>query len=163
MATSGIRFNQIKASCRQGNADCGQAFGGGSTNAGEFVLYDANGNVVSSGAKGTAKGDLLVYDGSAWTPLRAGTDGDVLTARSGASTGVDWEAASGGGSSGTNTETPSGTMDGSNLTFTLAHTPIMGLFLNGVWQRPVVDYILSASTITYTVAPKSTDTHTASY
>lgn len=65
---------------------------------------------------------------------------------------------------GTNVQTPSGTMNGSNVTFTLANVPITGLFLNGVWQRPAgVDYSLSGSTITYTVAPKSTDTHTAAY
>ena len=44
-----------------------------------------------------AKGTILVYNGSAWVPLAVGTDGQVLTAESGQSTGLEWMAASGGG------------------------------------------------------------------
>lgn len=50
-------------------------------------------------------------------------------------------------------ETPSGVIDGSNVTFTLAHTPIGGqimLYLNGQYMTVGVgeDYILSGITIT---------------
>ena len=50
-------------------------------------------------------------------------------------------------------ETPSGVIDGSNVTFTLAHTPTGGqimLYLNGQYMTVGVgeDYILSGITIT---------------
>jgi hypothetical protein len=43
-------------------------------------------------ALGTTKGDILVYDGSAWVRLPAGTDGYLLTADSGATEGVGWQS-----------------------------------------------------------------------
>lgn len=46
----------------------------------------------------TTKGDLFVYDGTALKRLGVGSDGNVLTARSTAADGVDWEAAGSGGS-----------------------------------------------------------------
>lgn len=36
------------------------------------------------------KGDLLVYDGSAWVKVAVGSDGKVLSADSGAASGVNW-------------------------------------------------------------------------
>ena len=54
-------------------------------------------------------------------------------------------------------ETPSGTINGVNKIFTLAHTPTTGtldLYLNGAYQAPGgVDYTLSTATITFVVAP----------
>lgn len=57
-------------------------------------------------------------------------------------------------------ETPSGTVDGSNATFTLAHTPSSGtesVYLNGVLQEPGAgnDYTISGGTITMLTAPVS--------
>lgn len=66
-------------------------------------------------------------------------------------------------------ETPSGTINGSNTTFTLAHTPAstgnVNLFLNGVQQRQggSNDYTISGSTITYNTAPATGDTLNAFY
>jgi hypothetical protein len=64
-------------------------------------------------------------------------------------------------------ETPSGTMNGSNTNFTLSYTPSpsasLTLWLNGVEQVPGIDYTISSATITYTIAPKSTDLHVAQY
>lgn len=65
-------------------------------------------------------------------------------------------------------ETPSGTMDGANVTFTLASTPVSGkeeVYLNGVLQEPGAgnDYTISAATITYLTAPLSTDRLRVSY
>jgi hypothetical protein len=59
-------------------------------------------------------------------------------------------------------ETPSGTINGSNTTFTLANTPISGtemVFLNGILQEPGAgnDYTISTNTITYLTAPASGD------
>lgn len=55
-------------------------------------------------------------------------------------------------------ETPSGAINGINVTFTLAHGPSpavsLQLFANGVLQLPAgIDYTLAGSTITFGVAP----------
>lgn len=65
-------------------------------------------------------------------------------------------------------ETPSGALNGVNVTFTLANTPITGseeVYLNGVLQEPggTNDYTISGLTITYTTAPISTDRLRVSY
>lgn len=64
-------------------------------------------------------------------------------------------------------ETPSGTVNGSNVTFTLAHTPTSGtehLYLNGLLQEAGgEDYSISSATITFTTAPVSGDRIRASY
>ena len=75
---------------------------------------------------GRDTGDVLTWNGAMWVP--------------------------GGGSWSIN-ETPSGVIDGSNVTFTLAHTPIGGqimLYLNGQYMTAGAgeDYILSGTTIT---------------
>ncbi len=69
-------------------------------------------------------------------------------------------------------ETPTGTMDGSNVTFTLADAPSpsdsLMLYLNGqlLTQGASEDYTLSTATITFLAAaniPESTDTLVATY
>lgn len=55
-------------------------------------------------------------------------------------------------------ETPSGAVNGVNVTFTLAHTPnpsaSLQFFVNGQLQAPVgVDFTLSTDTITVNIAP----------
>lgn len=65
-------------------------------------------------------------------------------------------------------ETPSGSINGSNVTFTLANTPTTGilkLYLNGVRQKSGAgnDYTLSTNTITMTTAPVSGDVLIADY
>lgn len=82
-----------------------------------------------------------------------------------------WQAASGGGLASTNfvyNETPSGTINGTNVTFTLANTPVTGkveLFINGL-QLPTTTYSITGSTITYSTAPNTVggnDVLTANY
>lgn len=54
-------------------------------------------------------------------------------------------------------ETPSGTINGTNVTFTLAHTPSSGklaLYQNGIRQKITSDFTLSTATITFTNAPQ---------
>lgn len=46
-----------------------------------------------------AKGDLLVYSGSAHAALAVGSDGQVLTADAASANGVKWAASAGGGGS----------------------------------------------------------------
>lgn len=76
-------------------------------------------------------------------------------------------AAIGGGTKVTR-ETPTGTINGSNVTFTLSHTPVSGteeVFLNGILQEPGSgnDYTISSGTITYLTAPVSGDRLRVSY
>jgi hypothetical protein len=56
-------------------------------------------------------------------------------------------------------EVPSGTINGSNVTFTLAHTPSPAASLqlfNGIVQKAGgIDFTLSGATITFTTAPSS--------
>jgi hypothetical protein len=65
-------------------------------------------------------------------------------------------------------EQPAGTLDGANVTFTLAHTPVSGtikLDLNGLILRSGAgnDFTVSGSTITMSYAPQATDTFTSWY
>ncbi len=66
-------------------------------------------------------------------------------------------------------ETPSGTVDGSNTTFTLSSPPSptasLALFRNGVLQKQGLDYTLSGNTITFRLAatPQADDLLLASY
>lgn len=64
-------------------------------------------------------------------------------------------------------ETPSGALNGANVTFTLSYTPSptasLFLQLNGVEQILSTDYTLSTSTLTFSVAPKSSDYLVAQY
>jgi len=105
-----------------------------------------------------AKGSLLVSDASGnLQTLAVGTDGYALVADSSQSLGVKWASTMTG--SFADNETPSGTVDGSNKTFTLANSPSpadsLMLFVNGVFQTSGEDYSLSGDTITFTVAPPS--------
>lgn len=54
-----------------------------------------------------------------------------------------------------NSVVPSGTINGSNVTFTLPSAPTnyLQLFLNGVLQLPTTNYTITANTITMNVAP----------
>lgn len=65
-------------------------------------------------------------------------------------------------------ETPTGTIDGINDTFTLAFTPVAGsvrVRLNGLGQKVGAgnDYTISGLTITYLAAPKTGDTILVDY
>ena len=69
-----------------------------------------------------------------------------------------------------NLEVPSGNMNGSNMVFTLAHTPVSGsvqVFWNGLLMKPGTgnDYTISGSTITFITAtsPISTDNILVNY
>lgn len=56
-------------------------------------------------------------------------------------------------------ETPTGAVNDSNVTYTLAHSPTsqnaLKLYMNGVLQIAGVDFTLSGSTVTMTLAPTS--------
>lgn len=72
----------------------------------------------------------------------------------------------GGGATHVADETPSGTIDSANTTFTLASTPttFMGLYLNGQKLiRGGEDYSIAGDTITMTIAPDPGDSLRADY
>ncbi len=65
-------------------------------------------------------------------------------------------------------ETPTGLLNGVNVTYVLANTPVSGtehVYLNGILQDEGAgnDYTISAATITYAAAPISTDKIRVSY
>src|SRR5215471_105554 len=65
-------------------------------------------------------------------------------------------------------ETPSGAVNSSNTTYTLASTPLAGteqVFLNGILQEPGAgnDYTISGGTITYLTSPVTGDRLRVSY
>lgn len=85
-----------------------------------------------------------------------GTGGPTLAVNNGQLT----QTFSGGGGAGyAYAEVPSGSIDGSNVTFILAHTPsaptVMIIELNGAvqYQNASGDYTISGSTITFLSAP----------
>ena len=93
------------------------------------------------------------------------TSGNILT-----SNGTDWTSAAPASQLPTfvTREAPSGTKNGSNPTFTLAHAPTSGsemLFLNGLLLNVGAgnDYTISTDTITMLVIPVSTDVLLATY
>lgn len=57
-------------------------------------------------------------------------------------------------------EVPSGTLNGSNVTFTVVNTPTSGslkLFKNGLRMKPGLDYTISVATITFLFTPQVGD------
>ena len=62
---------------------------------------------------------------------------------------------------------PTGTINGTNAVFTVAPNPSpaasLQLFLDGILQRPTIDFTLAGGTITYAVAPTAGSTHVCWY
>ena len=146
----------------------------GSPSNGQVITYDSVSGkykalAPSSGFTDptTTKGDIIARGTSApATRLGIGSDGQVLVADSTQTLGVKWAAGGTGGGGTWIEETPSGTINGTLKAFTISHSPISGsffLFLNGVQQVSTVDYSLSGTTATYTVAPVVGDIHQAKY
>jgi hypothetical protein len=89
-----------------------------------------------------------------WQRLRAGaltgsiklvSDGGIENTDSGLQLTVEFN------------ETPTGTIDGSNAAFTLAHTPVSGtlmLYVNGILMLETGDFNISGSTVTFVSAAK---------
>lgn len=101
------------------------------------IVLDKNGQEIEGGT-----GSL---------PSQTGHSGEFLTTDG---TNASWGIPPGAVSYADN-ETPSGAIDGSNITFILAHTPTVGslhLVKNGVEIYATDDYGLSGTTITLLVA-----------
>jgi hypothetical protein len=137
---------------------------GESTGGTTINITGGQGVTVTNLGAGTAKISTPVFEGDTGT---GGTIGAVPAPPPGSAAAGDflsadgtWEVPPGSGDSGWNTVAPSGTMNGVNTAFTLPSVPgtnSLQLILNGVVQRPGVDYIATGTSIIYTVPPKSTD------
>lgn len=142
------------------------------TRADDFAAASVQANAAFFVSEGTANADTQWTITNNAASAVVGTDNLVL-AQIGA--GTSYSAGSGLQLSGTtfsiffvNMETPSGTVNGSNDTFTLANTPVSGtvmLFKNGILLEAGSgnDYTISTATITMATAPVSGDKIRASY
>lgn len=109
----------------------------------------------------TTKGDL---QGFSTVPdrLPVGTNGQILEARSTEATGLKWVAAPTGtdATSNVRNETPGGTINSSNVDFTLANTPLtnsLRVYLNGQRMTLTADYTTSGTALTMVIAPITGD------
>ena len=104
----------------------------------------------------TAHGVIVGEGASPLTVTATGSSGQVLTSN-GSSSDPTFQAAA--GLIPYYQEVPAGTINGSNTTFTLAHTPTSAtsvlLLENGLGQTQgaMADYTISSATITYNTAP----------
>jgi hypothetical protein len=121
-----------------------------------YVISNLEGEIVEMDAV------ELVTGVEVWRKISVppgGNIGQVLAKASGTSGDTVWSTPSGsGGGTWVTRETPTGAINGSNVTYTLANTPVIGtesLYLNGLLQEPGIgnDYGISGSTITMASAP----------
>jgi len=122
------------------------------------VLPIANGG-TNNGSLAVTAGGALYADGSKVMNTGAGTAGQFLkSAGAGAPVWASLQFAQ---------EVPSGSINDSNVTFTLAQTPLVNaavlVFLDGSLQKQTVDYTLSGSTITFAIAPATGQSIAAFY
>lgn len=94
-----------------------------------------------------------------------GTSGQILSSTG---TSTKWIAPSGGGGAWYQDETPSGTVNGTNHVFSLAHSPsaIVFIYVNGKYEvSGGVDYTRSGTTITFATSsvPQTGDIISANY
>lgn len=120
---------------------------------GTLALYQDGARLQGTGGDYNLTGNVITF-------VTAPLTGDTLIA--------DYLITSGGGNQGLEVvgETPSGAINGSNVTFSLAFTPVQHLALYQDGNRLSGgghDYTLSGSTITFVVAPLSGDTLLADY
>jgi|GEM_PF-3290180 len=135
---------------------------------GQWDVFIQNASVTAGSPPVTPTLTITPLSGS--PPAGANLDGSsasiVLQPGQGiyiASDGTNYFTERGAGSSGPSIvrENLSGTLNGSNTAFTSSYTPnpvsSQTVWLNGVEQIPTTDYTASGATVTFTVAPKSTD------
>jgi hypothetical protein len=160
---------QVKNILPSANGGTGSAYFAisGPTALRTFTLPDANATILTSNtavtvpqggtgvASATAHGVMLGEGTSAEATTAVGATGNCFMGN----TGADPSFQTCPSSTNLYQETPSGTINGLNTSFTLAHTPTastnVNLFMNGVQQQQGAgnDYTISSATITYLTAP----------
>jgi len=107
---------------------------------------------------------VVVLDIDDVAPTQTGNSGKVLTTDG---TNATWvEGASDPNNSIIVGETPTGDINSSNVTFTLANSPVAGsleVFLNGLRQLLTTHFTLSGDTITFVTAPQTGDNLRVNY
>ena len=156
-ASSFALFTLISNGTAAGTWDSAYSSGGGSGTVTTVSVVTANGFAGTVANAGTTPAITLT------TTITGVLKGNG-TAISAATAGTDYMAPS----NFVVRETPSGTINGVNTTFTLANTPIAGteqIYLNGLLQEPGAgnDYTISGATITYLTAPATGDRLKATY
>jgi hypothetical protein len=130
--------------------------------AGDYIHSLASGS-LATGSTFTAPTFVGALTGNASTATALSTTGAAGTFWANNNT---WQTppAGGGGSTYIDAEIPSGAINGSNVTYTLASTPSpassLHLYANGVRLRPTTDYSLSTATITMVAALQTGDCST---
>ena len=117
-----------------------------------------------SGATAYVVDDAVEYQGSSYICILDST-GNLPT------NATYWELlAAKGGEANENSiitgETPTGDINGSNVTFTLANAPVAGsleVFVNGLRQLLTTHFTLSGSTLTFITAPQTGDNIRVNY
>lgn len=105
----------------------------------------------SSISTGTAYGAVVNDSSGALSNVAPGTSGNVLT-----SNGTSWTSAAASGSITATQEAATGTINGSNTSFSITYTPIansVNVYLDGLYLTPTTDYSISNTTITMVTAP----------
>jgi len=124
------------------------------------VVNDASGVMIDAAAITASRALISNADG---IPTHSSVTSTELGYVSGVTSAIQTQL--NGKLSGSNLivrETPSGAVNGSNVTFVLASTPVSGtelVFLNGLLQEPGSgnDYTISGDTITFETAPDTGD------
>jgi hypothetical protein len=156
-ASSFAIFTLINNGTAPGTWDAIYSSGGGSGTVTTVSVVSANGLAGTVANAGTTPAITL---STSVTGMLKGNG----TAISAAVPGTDYMAAS----DFVTRETPTGTINGVNTTFTLANTPIVNteqIFLNGLLLEPGAgnDYTISAATITMLIVPATGDRLKANY
>lgn len=138
------------------NATFGLAFVPDPTASLDFYV---NGALMTQGTDYTLSGATVTFLAGSIPPAAATLLADYRVGASGSITTVVRYV---------DDETPAGTMNGVNTTFTLARTPVTGsvkLWWNGVRQVPGTHYTISGTTITFLAGyePDTGDTLNADY
>jgi hypothetical protein len=140
----------------------------GTGSPGDVYRVSVSGNALSLSFE---VGDYIIYNGSSWEKSDT-TDAVAIVA---GRTGIVTLTVSDLSDFGTavsgkfvTRETPTGSINGTNTSFVLANTPVVGseeVYLNGILQEPGAgnDYTISGSAITYLTAPVTGDKVRVSY
>jgi len=153
--------------CRGTNYSVARLLTGGQQESATWLVPTTNvGTTVSVDSIETSASQPLPSWAIQWQQL---SQGGAQAGETPVYNGLSWLPGYPTGATFVDAETPGGTLDGANATFTLAGTPnppaSLNLTCNGLIQKPGVDYTLSGSTITFTLTatPLATDTLLAWY
>jgi lysophospholipase L1-like esterase len=180
-STSALRVQSVRVTGLLSGSSSGSGGGtSGGTTSGGTLTGDTSGTTITESQVTGLTNDLAIrpVEGGAYATGRTAminTSGqiDAVTGNAGDCVHVD-------GSTGAcfdstllatfvDAETPSGTINGSNGTFTLVNAPMpvasLALYRNGVLQALGTDFTLTSNTIQFATAstPQTGDTLTASY